>query len=187
MLKIISGKFRGRTIGTSSDISFRPTTTKMREAIFSILYSMDQKGIIDLDNANLLELYAGSGIFSFEALSRGVKQATLVDNSNSQLNKIRQNAQNLEIDGNISCVNSDATELPDLGEEFDLVFIDPPYHKNLLYKTLNSLLEKQCLKPDSYIFIESLKTTDITPPEQFELSSIRKYGGTKLTILHKYK
>ncbi len=186
MLKIISGKFRGRPIKTRGDINFRPTTSKMREAIFSILYSMDQKDQIDLDNSNLLELYAGSGIFSFEALSRGVKQATVVDNSYDQINKIKQNAEILEIGEDLSYINSDATQLPDLDIKFDIVFIDPPYHNNLITTTLNSLLEKNYLNPGSYIFIETLKTTDIAPPRGMELTSIRKYGKSKLTILHKY-
>jgi 16S rRNA (guanine966-N2)-methyltransferase len=183
MLKIIAGKYKGRIIPTSKNSDYRPSTGKFREAVFSILTSGEFVDNPVLDQAEVLDLFAGTGSLAFEALSRGAAKATLIDIVEEHLKSAKIFASQIGELDNISFLRMDATIMSKAVSTYDLVFMDPPYHQNLAEKTLNSLIKGKWLKPGAIIVIEVAKTEKFTLPERFELIKQRNYGYNKLYIV----
>jgi 16S rRNA (guanine966-N2)-methyltransferase len=147
-LRIIGGRWRGRKISFPDAIGLRPTPDRVRETVFNWLGS----NVID---STCLDLFAGSGALGFEALSRGAKHITLVDNSIEVVKYLKTTVPKFEPD-NIRVKQQDALSfLTNLNQKFDIVFLDPPFHKNLLAPCINILSESAVLKPTSLIYIES--------------------------------
>jgi 16S rRNA (guanine966-N2)-methyltransferase len=182
-MKIITGRFKGRNIPSLKNATYRPSTGKFKEAVFSILSSMDQ-GL--LNGAYILDLFSGTGSLAFEALSRGGAYATLVDINPSHIKATAEFAKQLGISENVTCLRLDATNLPEALYRHDVVFMDPPYMKAMASKTLDSLHTKQWLQENSIIVIELSKTEDIIISHCYETLYNRLYGNTKLIIL-RYK
>lgn len=184
MLKIISGKYRNQIIHTAKNIKYRPSTGKIKEAIFSILTSgefTDNK--LFNDNTHILDLFAGSGNFAFESLSRGAGLATLIDIDPSSLKIAEGFAKSLNIENKINFVNLNSLNLPKANKAFDLVFIDPPYHKDIVPKVMKLLVKNNWLKDGSIIVIEMAKLDDYVLDENIEIIREKLYSKSKLLIL----
>lgn len=137
MLKLTGGEFRGRNIECPPGKDIRPTSSKTRQGIFNTLFSMGFR----TDGAKVLELFAGTGLMSFEAISRGASSAVLVDTAKSSLDVISRNVEHLKISDRVRLVKNDAilfVEHSDLSC-FDLVYLDPPY-KYMGYGELLSIM-----------------------------------------------
>jgi 16S rRNA (guanine966-N2)-methyltransferase len=124
-MRIISGKFGGRRINAKIPAGVRPTLDSARETIFNIL-----NNLIDFEDIRVLDLFAGSGMLGFEALSRGARECYSIEKSRKTFAFIKKSAEELEIDkGSFHLINADATKfLNKLKEEqikFDLIFMDP--------------------------------------------------------------
>ncbi|MEI6092813.1 MAG: RsmD family RNA methyltransferase, partial [bacterium] len=121
---ITAGDLKGKNIICPAGKEIRPTSSKIRQAIFNVLYSMD----VNLNNTKFLELFSGTGIVSFEAISRGSDTATLVDSSVNAVALSKQNVHNLKLDQKVTIIKQDSVEFVKTRElkSFDLVFIDPP-------------------------------------------------------------
>ena len=186
-MRIISGTHRGRILADCSRLNdLRPTTDRNRESLFNILNSSKILKEIDFDlgNSDLLDLFCGSGAVSFEALSRGVKSATLIDNNSKHLQIAKQNAEMLK-ENNISFFQSDLSKpLFSTGKEYNFIFIDPPYSKNLIDKTLDNLITANWIKNGALIVIEHAKEELIKLGEHFKLLDQRQYGISIFTFLH---
>lgn len=176
-MKIITGKFKGRSIEMPKGI--RPTSDKVREALFEIL--KDKIG-----GSSFLDLYCGSGAIGIEALSRGAKSVTFIDNDFKCIKSLKKNLTAL----NISLVNiysKDAIQsLKSIARDFDIIFLDPPYYKDIAKKTLIALSDCDILARNALVIIEAHKK-DILPEEAGTLKKIRtcKYGDTKLEFYKK--
>ena len=161
MLKIIAGKYGSRTIEAPKGMNTRPTTNRVREAVFSALcshYSFD----MTLDEARVLDLFAGSGALSFEALSRGAEFVCLCEKNRGAIRTINKNCEILKVDRpNLKCLCIDSfsdrllTEL-DKYSPFDIVFCDPPYAVDsiLVADLINMLASSQILKQDTLVYYE---------------------------------
>ena len=184
-MKIIAGKLKGRNIKTLENTDYRPTTGKVKEALFSILTSgmFIDDDISILNDATVLDLYSGSGSLGFEALSRGAKQVIFVDFNQDLLNIIKENARIYEETNNIIVLRADATALPPAKQSCDVVFIDPPYQKSLIKPTLESLHNKQWLRDGSIIVVESTKFEHIEDSANFTIVKNKLYGKTRILIL----
>ena len=184
MLRIISGKHKNRVIPTLRTAKYRPSTGKLKESIFSILTSGE---FIDnqlfSSNINVLDLFSGTGSLGFEALSRGSGFVTLVDINPDYLNLAKQFASLIKEKENMSFLCLDAGNLPSSNQKYDVVFIDPPYHKNLATKALTSLVRANWLKNNAVIAVEVAKTDDINLSDNIRFINSRIYGHTKLLIL----
>lgn len=183
MLKIISGKFAGRKINTSKKHNYRPSTTKFREALFSILSSgifLDQN---ILENSKVLDLYCGTGSLSFEAISRGAQSATLIDNDLDHLNLCKQTAEELGIITNLAFLRCNATNLPYASKRYNLVFMDPPYQGHYIAKSLKSLHKSIWLEENALIIIDLDKRYEYELPKNFTLLDERIYSKSKLHII----
>lgn len=176
MIRITGGKYRSRLLTTPSGILTKPTMDKVRAAVFSAL-SNDK-----LDN--VLDLFAGSGLYGFESLSRGAKHVYFVDKSRDAINAIKENALKLGADNIDICQNDALSFLRDCAEQFDVIFVDPPYKLDVYEDITKLILEKNLLTDNGILVLESEKELNINV-EQFSKTKYYKYGLAKIYILRK--
>lgn len=181
-MKIISGKYKNRTIQTSKKADYRPTTSKFREALFSILSSgefAEEQPIIDAD---IVEIFSGTGILSFEALSRGARSVTLIDKNNEYLQNASNFAEKIGESENVHTICSDALRIRQSEKAYDIVFLDPPYYKKLGDKLIPILIKHGWIKDKGLIAIEMDKREELKIPSTLELVIEKIYGKNKLLI-----
>ncbi|RTK92075.1 MAG: 16S rRNA (guanine(966)-N(2))-methyltransferase RsmD [Rickettsiales bacterium] len=182
-MKIIAGKFKNRVIPTLKNSDYRPSTAKFREALFSILSSGQFQDDQLIENSKVLDLFAGTGSLSLEALSRGSQNITLIDNNKEALDLVNQFVQKINCQDNVKTIVVDATNLPRTSQKYSLVFMDPPYHKDYVAKTLASLDKNEWLEVGAVIAIEMSKYDKINFTDKFELLKEKLYGNNRLLIL----
>ncbi|PHS14887.1 MAG: 16S rRNA (guanine(966)-N(2))-methyltransferase RsmD [Kangiella sp.] len=154
-LRIIGGQFRGRKLSFESAQGLRPTLDQVRETLFNWLSA-------DIHGAKCLDLFSGSGALGFEALSRGASSVTFVDNNINAINHIKSNLEvltsnlnqtNDPSEENNRCINQTSEQfLQSTNEQFDYVFLDPPYELGFIQSTLEKL--QSVLNPNAIIYIE---------------------------------
>jgi 16S rRNA (guanine966-N2)-methyltransferase len=152
-LRIIGGTWRSRKIDIPELAEIRPTPDRVRETLFNWLSPV-------ISGAYCLDLFAGSGALSFEALSRGARHVVMVDKSPIVIKSLRSIAQKLGSE-NITLYQGCAPEdiiLPN--EAFDIVFLDPPFHQNLIAPSCEWLVKQKLVNANSYIYIETEKNQD---------------------------
>ena len=184
MIRIIAGEFRGRKLKVPTGNDVRPTSDKVREALFNLLTSM-----LNWDNMTVLDLYAGSGALGLEALSRGAKKVIFVESSKKHVSIILKNISMLSLEQTkYELVRGRAKSwIPNFmdPERPCLIFLDPPF----LSDEYNLILEKLAALPailkGSLIVVESSSTREIMFTEKMELLKHRQYGSVTLDILQK--
>jgi 16S rRNA (guanine966-N2)-methyltransferase len=185
-MRVIAGKHKGRKIHSIESKDFRPTTGKVREAIFSILgsgyYAKNESSAIE--GATIIDLFCGSGSLTIEAFSRGAKQAIIIDIDSKHLEIAANNIRLIGEGNNLTILRADATMLPKARIKCDIAFIDPPYNRNLVAPTLKSLKEQGWLNDDAIIIVELSYKEDIEMPEGYTLIDKRIYGKSKLLFLN---
>lgn len=185
-MRITGGKLGGRRLVTPDDASVRPTSDRTRQAIFNMLRHKDFGFGFELEGAAVLDLFAGTGALGIEALSQGARWCLLVDDSADSRALQRENIEGLGLTGATRIWRRDATNLgplgPSAGGPFNLVFLDPPYRKNLIPPALKSLKDGGWLADKALIVIESdaKEEIDITG---FKLLDERDYGETRVRFL----
>lgn len=137
MLKVVSGKFKNRIIPTSNSVKFKPSTTRTREAIFSIINSWDFGP--ELEGASILDVFCGSGSLGIEALSRGAGYACFVDENLEQINLLKTFIAKIEQQQNAGFIHASAQNLPYSKKQYEIVLMDPPYFSQLASDALKSL------------------------------------------------
>ena len=180
-MRIIGGSKKGlglTPVGQGdAEAHLRPTGDRVRESIFNLLENGRHK--IPFANARVLDLFAGTGAMGLEAASRGASYVTLIDNGDVALKLIGQNIALTQF--TVQLYNADASQLPDNPvEPYDLVFIDPPYGKNLGHAAL-ICLQRGWIKKDTLIVWE--EGAEFYPPEQYTLLEVRRYGDTFVHFL----
>ncbi len=179
-MRIIAGEKRSRKIEAPQGQDTRPTADRVKEALFSMLQSR-------LYGARVLDLYAGSGALSLEALSRGAEYAVLVDVSFKAGKVIRQNIESLSYQEKTKFLNMEdmraISHLEAEGERFDLIFLDPPYRMDT--KSTCERLAERLLSDDGMIVCEHDKKTPPETPEKMALYDRREYGITGLSFFVK--
>ncbi|OEU60139.1 MAG: 16S rRNA (guanine(966)-N(2))-methyltransferase RsmD [Desulfuromonadales bacterium C00003094] len=182
-MRIISGSARGKRLATFDGNSIRPTSDRVREALFSMLFSR----LGNFSGQRVLDLYAGSGALSLEALSRGACHATLIDDGRQAANLIEHNASTCQLQDKISLIRGqvlDKLALTRNNAPFDLIFVDPPYDKGLLTPTLAKISELSLLAEDGIVCIE-LSSKESLPEHVGHLQCIaqRRYGASQVGLL----
>lgn len=178
-MRVVAGKWGGRTIRSPRGTSVRPTTDRVREAVFAILGD-DVKGSVVLD------LFAGTGAMAIESLSRGAAGAVLVESSPAALNALRANLAALEAEGAV-CLPLDYREavrrLSAKGRTFDLVFLDPPYGEGLVGRSAEMLSRAGILAPGAVVVAErASRDPGETLPAHWRERTDRRYGDTRITL-----
>ena len=178
-MRIVAGKAKGRRLKVPVGRDVRPTTDRVREALFSTLGPR----VID---AQVLDLFAGSGALGLEALSRGASGAVFVERSRKTAGFVRANIAAAGFDGVSQLFMRDAMaalrSLRGSGKRFDLVFLDPPYDTDLLGQALEVLLEGGLLNPRATIVAEHRRAKIIECPEDLRQIVRKQYGDTVLTL-----
>ena len=179
-MRIISGSARGRKLAEFSTFSIRPTSDRVREALFSILNSK----MGNLAEKSVLDLFAGSGAMGLEALSRGARSALFVDQAKESIELVKKNARATHLLEKSKVVQADARRyISSQTQAFDLIFIDPPYGKQDITEILTLLAENNLLRPDGLICIETAPTEPL-PDTVLTLVQFdrRQYGSTAISL-----
>ncbi|WP_349533043.1 16S rRNA (guanine(966)-N(2))-methyltransferase RsmD [Leuconostoc citreum] len=179
-MRVVSGRFRGTRLDAVSGDKTRPTTDKVKEAMFSMLTPY-------LNGGEVLDLYAGTGGLSIEAVSRGMAHATLVDRQFQAIKVIQNNIEKTHDIAAFTVIKSPAKQALEkfalARQQFDLVFLDPPYAKETLRGDMRYMAENQLLAPQAIILVESDDDANLPQEDQnFMIMQQKHYGITVVTI-----
>jgi 16S rRNA (guanine966-N2)-methyltransferase len=181
-MRIVGGKFRGRPLAAPAHEGTRPTSDRVREAVFNILaHGIDK---FSFDDIKVLDLFAGTGALGLEALSRGAAFCLFVEEDAEARGLIRRNVEAFGLTGVTKIFRRDATDLGDAGNrgEAGLVFLDPPYAQGLAERALASTSAGGWLAPGAVAVIEERKGVSVTLPATFSLLDRRTWGDTEVTF-----
>ena len=176
-MRIIAGSFRGRKLKTPQGLDTRPTSDRLREAIFS---SIAHRFGGSLDGLRVADIFAGTGAMGLEAISRGAASAVFVE-KHSGLELIKENAIHLGCDDKCKFLGADARNLPPLDHQLDLVFFDPPYGRDLAEPALMSALNNNWFKTGTIIVIEMAEKDEFNVPDGF--SEIQRKTKSRTTVI----
>lgn len=176
-MRIIAGKWRGRPLEAPPGQATRPTSDRVREALFSMLASR----LGTFEDLRVADLFAGSGALGLEALSRGAAHATFVDNDLKAGATIRHNAETLG--ANFQLLSGSALSLPKAGP-FDLIFADPPYTPGSGTRAVPAVLKANWLAAGGWMSVETSRGDDVDP-DSLEIDVVREIGRARLTLLRR--
>lgn len=180
-MRVISGTAKGCKLNSIDDKSTRPTLDRVKEPLFSIIQN-------HIEEANVLDLFAGSGALGIEALSRGAKHCTFCDKSYKSIQMLKENVKKTRMEEKSTILNQDYNKcLEGLKEKFDIIFIDPPYRQDIAVKAITKIINLKILSKNGIIILE----TDEEERELEELKQLkievydkRKYGRVKLLFMY---
>ena len=179
-MRVITGKARGVVLKTPDGMMTRPTSDRVKEALFSIIQ-------FDILNAKVLDLFAGTGQLGIEALSRDAKYAVFVDEQDKACKLIRDNLKKTKLEENGRVIRNDyAVFLKNCHEKFDIIFLDPPYAEKFLENALNLITEIDILQSGGIIVTERPLGKDLSVIfDGYFRSKDYKYGKTVITLYRK--
>lgn len=180
-MRIISGKARGTKLYTLEGENTRPTLDRVKESIFNIIQGK-------IEGAKILDLFSGSGAIGLEFLSRGAESAVLCDKSKEAVNIIKKNIEKTHMEKRAQIINTDFENCLEKlkNEQFDIIYLDPPYATDYILKSLEKILILRIAKEESQIIIETddaeriekeIKNLDV------EIVDKRKYGRATIIFL----
>ncbi len=178
-MRIVGGRWRGRSLAGPKSDAIRPTSDRLRETLFNILqHSYDDP----IEGARVLDLFAGTGAMGLEALSRGAAFALFVDDGAQARGLIRENVETLGAGGVTRLFRRDATRMGAAGQNppASLVFCDPPYGRDLAPRALKSCADGGWLSPGALVVVEEAQGAGVALPDGFEELERRDYGETKI-------
>lgn len=180
-MRIVSGKLRGTKLETLSGENTRPTLDRVRESLFNIIQ-------MEIRDCIFLDLFSGSGACGLEAISRGAKKAIMCDNSKDAIKIIQKNVvkTRTENQSEIYQMSFEALLRNKIKETLDIVYIDPPYKTDYAYQSVKILIEKELLKEDSIVIIETDEKEKIEnqiKQLEIEITDTRRYGRAHLIFL----
>jgi 16S rRNA (guanine966-N2)-methyltransferase len=176
-MRIIAGKWRGRTLEAPPGVSTRPTADRVRETLFSMLASR----LGSFEDLRVADLFAGSGALGLEALSRGAAGATFVENDAKAAAAIRRNADKLG--ASIQILPGSALALP-RSEPFDLIFADPPYAEGSGTAVVQAVVKSEWLAHGGWMTVETSRH-DTVDAAELEIDAVRDVGRARLTLLRR--
>ena len=181
-MRVIGGEFKGRQLSVTKGRLIRPTSDRVREAIFDILGPV-------WTFQRVLDLFAGTGSLGIEALSRGAEEAVFVEQSKGALTVLKENLKVLGLKSRSWVLPLAAKRgiavLGDRGAVFDLIFMDPPYGRDVVGKTIEEIVRRDILAATGFIVAEHASRDRILPPLDLVLSQQRRYGDTTVSFFHK--
>ena len=176
-LRVIGGDWRGRKLSFPSKASLRPTTDRVRETLFNWLAPM-------VEDAQCLDLFAGSGALGIEALSRGAERCDFVDTDQQAIAAIGQNLRSLGASERSTLRTCQANTVLTGDARWDIVFVDPPFEAGQGNSLLNRLASSQCLREDGLVYFETRRSAPETVPEQqYEIFREKTAGDVCFRLL----
>ncbi len=176
-MRIIAGKYKSRVISVPNSKLIRPTTDRVRETIFNIL-----QNFISFENIKVLDVYAGSGSFGLECLSRGAKSIDFVEKNYQIFGTLKKNISSLKEENSCKIFKMEALKFSLLKEHdsYDLIFADPPFYKHDIYQVVNNLLNNNFLNNNSFMLVERSIQTEDSDVKNFGIESFKRIGDTCL-------
>lgn len=177
-MRIIAGKAKGRKLLSPPTYETRPTLDRIKESMFSIIQGY-------IPDAVVIDIFSGTGSLALEAASRGAKECYLVDKSPITFPVLKQNIENLKFQDFCHPLNMDAYSalrtMADRNKVFDIIFIDPPYLKNMIPEAIQIVEEKNLLDKDG-IIVAKIDTSEeiFQGTSKIKLYNHRKYGNTTI-------
>ncbi|MGI5957926.1 MAG: 16S rRNA (guanine(966)-N(2))-methyltransferase RsmD [Massiliimalia sp.] len=176
-MRVIAGEVKGRRLKTLDGLDVRPTTDKVKESLFSIIQ-------FDLPGCRFLDLFSGSGQIGIEALSRGAEYAVFNDQSREAQAVIKENLTTVGLFKKSRVISMDAQAyLKSTKDVFDIIFLDPPYHHEILPAVLPLAVEK--VQPHGMIICEH-ETSEEVPEQVGDFVRVKQYRYGKI-MLSKYQ
>ncbi len=184
-MRIVAGKHRGRILQAPKGRDTRPTSDRTRGAVFNIL----EHGIdgLELRSATVLDVFAGTGALGLEALSRGADQVTFIETGREALKCLQANIDALKEQTNTTLLKADATRPKPCSTPCSLIFLDPPYGKGLIPKSLKALAAQNWIAPGAICVVEEGVDAEIEVPEGFEEIDRRVYGAAQILFLREIR
>lgn len=177
-MRVISGKFKGKKLLSPEDFRVRPTTDRIKETMFNILYSMDA-----VEGEDVLDLFGGSGALGIEALSRGAASVTFADSDAASVRLIRENLKRVGAEASVFTADYQLALKKLAGREFGLIIADPPYAAGYEADIVSRVDRYGVLKPGGVIMLEHSSQNDlINLPNRFIIDT-RSCGHTAVTFL----
>ena len=182
-MRIISGKARGTKLYTLDGENTRPTLDRVKESLFNII----QNKLID---STVLDLFSGSGALAIESISRGAKKAYLCDNNIKAIEIIKKNIEKCHFNNETDVIFGDYKKcLDQIDEKVGIIFIDPPYKKDIAVDAINLILEKDIIKENSLIILETddeeRELKNLENIKNIKVKDLRRYGRVKLFFLNR--
>ena len=183
-MRVISGNARGKKLVSLEGMNTRPTLDRVKEALFNIIQ-------FDIEDKDVLDLFAGSGAIGIEAISRGAKSATFCDNSIDAVKIIKTNIENTRSKDKATVINKDCSlALKQLGKEnkkFDIIYLDPPYKTDFANKAIEEIINLNLLSKDGIIIVETddNKKDETINTKNIKIFDKRKYGRAILIFIRK--
>lgn len=187
-MRIVGGEFRGRRLAPPRGNDIRPTSDRIREALFDILCHglHSPRGGMLPENLKVLDAFAGTGALGFEALSRGVSHVTFIEKDPAACRLIERNVHALGVEDRITLLRRNtvrpAAPPSDL-EPAGLVFLDPPYRADLAALALKALRARRWIGSEAIVVVEMAADEALEPPRGFLVTDERRYGDTTLVFL----
>jgi 16S rRNA (guanine966-N2)-methyltransferase len=191
-VKITGGKYRGKTIQAREVHTLRPTSSRVREAVINILHHgrfynsenyIPDENPSRLEGRRVIDVFCGTGSLGLEALSNGAACATFIDQDPATFKLTRQNVEAIGETRNSTFVRADATQLPTARAKADLIFVDPPYQKDLAVPALKSLIKGKWIENGAIVIIEHDKQDELALPEGYVELDSRMHDNTRITVL----
>ena len=178
-MRVITGKARGVQLKTPDGMLTRPTTDRVKEALFSVIQ-------FDIPGARVLDLFGGTGQLGIEALSRGAAECVFIDRRADAVKLIRENLALCRLEDRARVRQGEALPYLRSGEKFDLIFLDPPYASGLLEQALTDIAAFDICRQHGIIVAESAADTVLPAlPLPYRLYREYRYGKIKLTVFHR--
>ncbi|MCC7428775.1 MAG: 16S rRNA (guanine(966)-N(2))-methyltransferase RsmD [Alphaproteobacteria bacterium] len=184
-MRIIGGRHRGRELVSPSGTHTRPTADRARQALFDTLMHAPFAGRARVQDARVLDAFAGTGALGLEALSRGAAQASFIDADPAAVAAIQENAKRLRELHRVRVYAADVLAPPRAPNACALVFLDPPYEEDLAAPALRALDAAGWIAPGALIVLESARDRDLDLPDGFTVLDQRRHGRALMTILEK--
>ena len=181
-MRVVGGQFRGRALAAPQSTATRPTSDRVREAVFNIL--AHGSGAVQMDGARVLDLFAGTGALGVEALSRGAGFCMFVEDDAAARGSIRENVETLGLTGITKIFRRDASDLGPAGKYtgFSLLFADPPYDTGLVAKALASAAAGGWLAAGAIAVVEQRAGEVVALPPSFHQWDLRTWGDTQVVF-----
>lgn len=178
-MRIVAGQWRGRALVAPAGSATRPTADRVRQALFDMLLHAPWSSRGSIEGARVLDVFAGTGAFGLEALSRGAAHATFIECDRAALAALRANIAACRAQHQSTVLAIDVLSTPP-GEAASLIFLDPPYRQNLVQRALDRLHAVHRIAPNALLIAETAR--DEPPPTQAPLLAERTHGAARLSI-----
>ena len=181
-MRIITGKFKGKKLLDPIDKSTRPLKDLVKEALFNII-KHSKKIDIDIENSDILDLFAGVGSFGLEALSRDAKTVTFVENYSNALSILKKNINNLDVNEKSKIIEKNIFNdfnFKQFDKGFNLIFLDPPYKEKNINLIISKIYQSKILKSKGILILHRHKKESDIFLDKFNIVEEKKYGISKI-------